>query len=424
MPLVSRDRFARATRAVDAETLAAFVADLSRARGYEVDRPGEGRLRLEPGGRVLAVRPGPVRDVPPAADAVVAPAADRTAGGDVVDADTLYRQLHYAVDRSVARDLLATHLGLDPDREASEEDPVHLGGHPLTGGGLALGLALVATVVLAGALAVAGVAELPGGAGDLSAETPIPTPAATATPPADRNGDAIATGDSSRRTPQQSLENATEQLTAYPPGVDERGLADIDTLIAAHRSVLSNTSFTVTVQYREFEDGRVTGTFVETVRVERPSRYAVSVDSAGTLETTPRAVVGADAFSNENRTWVRLRSTEPYVRSRLSRSRMLGQLARYLRWSLSVENSTLREHSEGGTYRITTDGDPYQGITDASGTAYVTDEGLVTYGRWTYTNVRPETRVEFSIHTTDVGSTTVSRPRWIDTETGNESDGS
>ena len=451
-------------RAADPETVAAFVADLYAARGYDVERRGELLFRLEPGERTLAIRPTDAAAVPGEADAVVTVAAGTAPDPDldVVDADVLAEHLAYAVDRSVARDLLGTHFGIavKPDDPQGRDDPPDDGSvadghlaersagpssHPTADGTrdgrgdtpidprrwrrrrLTVAVALLATLLLVGGLG-GGLLATPsdvGATGDTATTaTPTPSPAATATPPADRNGDAIATGDSSRRTPQQSLENATEQLTAYPPGVDERGLADIDTLIAAHRSVLSNTSFTVTVQYREFEDGRVTGTFVETVRVERPSRYAVSVDSAGTLETTPRAVVGADAFSNENRTWVRLRSTEPYVRSRLSRSRMLGQLARYLRWSLSVENSTLREHSEGGTYRITTDGDPYQGITDASGTAYVTDEGLVTYGRWTYTNVRPETRVEFSIHTTDVGSTTVSRPRWIDTETGNESDGS
>ncbi len=455
-------------READAGTLAAFVADLYAARGHDVER-GEGLVYLEPGGRTLAVRPTDASEVPPEADAVVAVDAGSVGDPDldVVDAHALAEHLAYAVDRSVAQDLLGRHFGVavepDDSHGTIEDRPAADGpaggratdeprsptgegtrsGPESTSPGLgrwrgrrpAVAVVVVATLLVVGGLG-GGLFAAPSDVGatgeDPSTATPTATPATTATASGESNGDAIATGNRpSRETPQHSIGNATEQLTGqYPPGVDEAGLADIDTLIATHRSVLSNTSFTVTVQYREFEDGRVTGTFVETVRVESASRYAVSVDSAGTLRTTPRAVVGAEAFSTGNRTWVRLRSTEPYVRSRFSTSRILGQLARYLRWSLSVENSTLRERPSGvnGTYRITTDGDPYQGITAAAGTAYVTDEGLVTYGRWTYTNVRPETRVEFSIHTSGVGSTTVSRPGWVDTVGGsnateNESDG-
>ena len=127
--------------------------------------------------------------------------------------------------------------------------------------------------------------------------------------------------------------------------------------------------------------------------------------------------------------WVRLHSTEPYVRSRLSTTRFPGQTARYLRWSLSAEDSTLQDRQVAGNrtvYRVTTDGDPYQGVRDAAGTVYVTGDGLIRYGRWTYTSVRPEIRVEFSLRTTNRGSTTVSRPGWVDAdaeqgESGNDS---
>jgi len=415
MPLVSRDRFARATRAVDAETLAAFVADLSRARGYEVDRPGEGRLRLEPGGRVLAVRPGPVRDVPPAADAVVAPAADRTAGGDVVDADTLYRQLHYAVDRSVARDLLATHLGLDPDREASEEDPVHLGGHPLTGSVLALGLALVAAVALAGALAVAGVAELPGNDGDSSVGTPSPTPTGATTTPAMPDAGGM---DASAAPGFQSVDDSKDE--SLPPGVDSEGISDTDELVAAHRARLTDESFTLRVWHREFVGGRLTGVYVETVRVENASAYSVSVSKTGTLRTTPNAVVGADLYVSGGRRHVTDTVVGSYFRSRATPARFRRQVEQYLRWSLSAERTAIAGQATRGNrtvYRLSTEGDPYSLVEGASGTAYVTDGGLVTYGRWTYRQPdRDDVRIEFAVQTADVGTTTVRRPGWVDDE--------
>jgi len=369
MPLVSRDRLAAACREADPAAVTAFVGALYAARGYEVERLDDGLLWLDPGDRTVAVSPAGQAEPPPEADAVVAVDSRIRTGDDteLIDADALHEQLAYGVDRSVAWDLLA--------------------------------------------------ARFDGGS---AVETPVPTATPTATPAGDdRNGEAIAAAATpGAETPQQLDEAASEQLTGQPPpGVDEEGLADIDELIATHRSHLSDTSYTLTVEYRELEDGRVTGVYTETIRVENDSRYSVSVSTEGIIQTSPRAIVGADAFSNERRAWVRLRSTEPYVRSRLSTTRFLGQTARYLRWSLSVEESTLQDRRATGNrtvYRITTDGDPYQGVRNAAGTVYVTDDGLIRYGRWTYTSVRPEIRVEFTLRTTNVGSTTVSRPGWVD----------
>ncbi len=433
----------------DRDALTEFVADLYAARGYEVDRPAEGLLRLRPGGRTLTVRPTDGSPVPPGVDAVVtagATAADEAAEGvDVVDAGTLREHLAYAVDREDARELLGEHFGVQAGHDGpggqggpvgaeSREESTPGGPAPdrstdvPPGGGrgdtpfdprawprnrLRAVVAATGVFLLVGVL-VGGVFVLSpavGGTDDATSPgAPSPTPTETTetpTPSADQNGE----------TPQHSADGSdTGAPDQYPPGVDSGGLADIDALIATHRSVLSNTSFTTTVRYSEFDDGRVTGVYVESVRVESRERYSVSVSSSGNLQTTPRAVVGADAFATENRTWVRLESNEQYIRSQPSQSRILGQLARYLRWSLSVESSTLRGQPsvEGGAYRVTTDGDPYGGIRDASGTVYVTGEGVVTYGRWTYTTVRPETRVEFSVETTGLGTTTAGRPDWPD----------
>jgi len=466
MPLVSRDRFAAACRDADPGTVAAFVADLYAARGYDVERQDDGLLRLHPGSRTLAVQPTDAADVPPDVDAIVTVEAGTVTDPDldVVDADALYEQIAYALDRSVARDLLGRHFGSavgrhgfdrqgEPGDAGPTEDSTPTGmatdqsagetpldernernGHGATSVGprawrrsrLTAVLAVAGMVLLVGVLAAGMPVQSPDiGDSDraVSAETPSPTPAGTPTTSGDRNGAAIATGKSSaERTSQDSLDVAYSRVTGErPPGIGADGLANIDALIATHRSVLSNTSFTVRVQYREFEDGRVTGAFVETVRVESRDRYSVSVAETGTLQTSPRAIVGADAFSNGNRTWVRPGPGEAYVRSRLSTSRMLGQLARYLRWSLSVEESTLHGQptDDSGTYWIRTDGDPYQGIRDASGTVHVTGEGVITYGRWTYATIRPEARVEFSVRTTGVGTTTVSRPGWVEDGTAN-----
>ncbi len=395
MPLVPRDRFARATRSADPETLAAFVADLYRARGYEVHRPADGLLRLEPGGRTLAVRPGCARDVP----------------GDVevVDADTLHRQLHYAVDRSVARDLLATHLGLDPDNERA----IQMGAEQLTGGGLALGLALIAAVALAGALAVAGVAELPGNGGNSPVETPSPTPTGTTTP---STPDAGAM-DASAAPGLQSVDDEVGGQS-LPPGVESEGISDTDELVEAHRARLIDESFTLRVWHREFVDGRLTGVYVETVRVENASAYSASVSKTGTLRTTPQAIVGADLYVTGGRRYVTDTVVGSYFRSRATPARFRRQIEQYLRWSLSAERTAIagRDTTPNRTvYRLATEGDSYSLVDGAAGTAYVTDEGLITYGRWTYRQPnRDDVRVEFAVQTSDVGTTTVRRPGWVE----------
>ena len=435
-------------READPEVVADFVGALFAARGYEVERVDDRLLRLDPGSRTIVVSPEGTQ-LPPEADAVVAadPRSVRTGRDtDVIDADALREQLAYGVDRSVARTLLAAHFGFEAgasyaggsgvdeptvtDTDSAAADTGY-GSPAWQGNRLAIAIAAVAGIVLVG-LAVGGVPAVPADGltarldGPSVAETPVRTPTVTATGTPQsasdgQNGQAIATAATpGAGTAQQSADAAAERLSRqHPPGIDGDGLTNIDRLIATHRSHLSNTSYTMTVEYREFDDGRVTGVYAETIRVENDSRYSVSVSTEGTIQTSPRAIVGADAFSNEQRAWLRLRSTEPYMQSRLSTTRFLGQTARYLRWSLSAEKSTLRDRRAAGNrtvYRVTTDGDPYQGIRDAAGTVYVTGDGLIQYGRWTYTTIRPEVRVEFVIRTTKVGATAVSRPGWVNTD--------
>jgi len=475
MQLVSRDRLAAACRAADRSAVTDMVAALYDARGYEVESPAEGRLTLQPGEEAVAVCPAVPSEVSAETDVLVTVDGGTASTGDdapdVVDTSALHEQLHYAVDRAAARDLLAAHLGIDAvtdgpgstgdtEREGSKDRHSGRdasGGQPAVAGqdreaaqGRWLPAAgavpdtlrvparlrrrgapdrhLLATVAVVAVVtgALLGLVFLPPGSGTrgstgVGSVTETATPAGTATQPAgdDRNGEAIAAARTlATETPARSLTAAVQQPDdRYPPGVDESGLADYERLVAAHRASLAEGSYTLTVQYRESEDGRVTGTYVETIRVESRRRYSVSVSAAGAFETSPRAIVGADAFSDENRTWVRLRSTEPFARSRLSTARVLDQTARYLRWSLSAEESTLGERvrEENRTvYRVTTAGDPYPGIRDANGTVYVTDDGLIRYGQWDYVTASDGTRVEFAVRTSEVGTTRVSRPPWAE----------
>ena len=432
MRLVSRSRLAAVLQETDLCAVTDFIAALYVAQGYTVDRSGDGLLRLEPGNRTVAVRPD--GEPAPAADVVVVPNPPETRSGDgvdVVDAGELHEQLHYAVDRAVARELLSTRLDLEttlPSADAGSRasaDTSPEGRRSGVPGTLSRfpwrrtrqSLVLAAAVGVAVLAVVAGGVPVGDPATDESGPTTTGTP--TAVSEVDSQGEnATATRTPDERSTEQPTETAGGQSTATgPPGVDPEGLANIDRLITAHRSQISDTSYAMTIRYREFEAGQVTGVYVETIRVENKSRYSTSVTTTGSFETSPRVVVGADVFASNGTRRVQIDPTQPFVSGRSSPVRLLGQTARYLRWSLSVESSTLQGRESSGnhtTYRITTDGDPYQGVRNASGTVYVTESGLITYGRWTYTTVGSETRVEFSVQTTDVGSTTVGRPGWVD----------
>lgn len=404
MHLVSRDRLAAAYRGADRSAVTDLVAALYEARGHEVDRPAEGQLVLQPGGHTVAVRPADPSELP--------------ARADVVDVDTLQEQLHYAVDRERARDLLATHLGIDAsgdDAESAGDDP---GAFPagLDGSTLvqpSLVLALVAALALAGALAVGGVATLPGDtAGAEATATPEPATPEPATGP---GTETIHTS-----TPAPWFPSVDEDTPngSLPPGVDSGGVRDVDELVTAHQTALTNTSFTMTLWYREYADGRLRGTYIERIRVESESRYRVAVSTTGRLQTTPQAVAGVELFVTGDRRHVRQVDERFRFRSRATPARFRHQIGQSLQWSLSADRSALLDRTataDGRTYRLGVEGDPYSVVDDASGTVYVTDVGLITYGRWTYS--RPSdggVRVEFAVQTSDVGTTRVRRPGWVD----------
>ncbi len=459
MTLVSRDRLATVCREAEPATVTDFVAALYAARGYAVERPDERSVRLDPGDRTVAVRPVG-GSVPTDADAVVTVGSREPSHTrpdlEILDLETIHEHLHYAVDRTAALDLLATHFGVEVDNRpvgteadvdhddgsagdgdshdrdgwrlagirsagVSHEDTPTVAWWHASGRTITLTLAVAVGVVLLATLAVGGVAEIPlddeSGTAEVSiGSTPAPTP--TPASGTDVTTDASSNTSGSATPSEEYGEHRREAL--LPAGVGTEGIEHVGELVAAHRTGLSGSSFTVTIQYREFVDGRVTGVYVETIRVENESRYRADVSTTGELETTPRAVVGVDLFVDGDRRYVGNGTEGLYFRSRATPSRFRRQVSQYLRWSLSARESQVHRYQlagNGTTYRITTDGDPYTGVEDASGTAYVTAEGLVTYGHWTYTRPgNPDRRIEFSVQTSEVGSTTAGRPGWIDEE--------
>jgi hypothetical protein len=441
MSLVSRDRLAAACQDVDSETLTAFVADLFEAQGFETERVGEGRFRVQPGDRLVAIEQR--EGATPEADVVVAVDSPVTAeGGRVLDAEDIHRQVCYGVDRDVARTLLSTHFGLDPSATTDTEGDPAAGGTAgrVDGSGaetppgipsvrrsspawtrMAVAVCVVSVLLVVGSLAVPmgplaqGISFAgPGGA------TPTPVESVTLTPERveeSRGGGGSSDIDGSEinvdRPPGDGL-----RPDSYPPGVTARGIVDHERFVDAHASLLSNTSYTVRLSYREFVDGRLAGVHTETVRVGNGSRFRVSVSHMGEFRTPPREILGSDVFANGSDAFVRQPDARGISRPVTDADRYLSDLSRYLRWSLSVRESGVRqrETDDGdGSLVVVTGEEDYPGIENASGTVYATSDGLVEYGRWTYRRAsQPNVRVEFAVRTTGVGETTVTRPEWVD----------
>jgi len=247
--------------------LAALVADLWTARGYATTRDGTTVVATRDGEstriRVVAARrwrlTTPEVDTAPV-DVVVAPAGvaldDRTA---VVDAVALAELLAYAVDRDTAVALCNRHLGAPPDA-LSPPLPVRASrraSHLARGRVPVLVLAVVVAAAVVGATAGFGGV----GSSDQTAESDGVAPAAAPSP-----------------TPR-ALPPANDSL---PPGVTDDGIADIDTLAAAHARTVGTRSHTIWFDRYRPENFEPNGT-----RVQRDIDITAA-DGRYLVETTER----------------------------------------------------------------------------------------------------------------------------------------
>ncbi|MFB6297795.1 MAG: hypothetical protein ABEH56_04670 [Salinirussus sp.] len=200
----------------------------------------------------------------------------------------------------------------------------------------------------------------------------------------------------------------------FPAGTGTDGITDERRLVEAHRSILANQSYELTITYRELAEAGTGGLYTERIRVESDSRYRVTTDSIGDLQTVPNEVSGRDWFANGS---VRLERTDSGVRTEPVEpgDPFLEDVARYMRWYLSVRDSSIASvgtRAGEPLYRIVTIGDPYPGVRDATGTAFVTGRGLVLDLRRVHTQESQDVRVVIRMRTDGVGSTNVSRPAW------------
>jgi hypothetical protein len=439
----------RLTHEVDPGTVVEFVAGLLEARGFDVTRRGDRRIAATADGRTVryaVVHPadGPAPGVADVDRVIVV--GDPPAGADDWDAEVvatpvLGRQLAYAVDRDVALGLLATHFGWSPADEPGTEaggtdgaGQSRPGAFGPTDGAVrwrAVALVLLVAGLLAGsAVALSGVGDVPdtgpttadgsiGSTTDGTGESTPPgdgvqtrtdrppdTTAVEGTPASPTAGVRVGRGPGTNR--QASYADA-------PPGIAGPDRIYVHQLAGAFWERLDNRSYRLSLTYRELEDGRTRGSYTETLRVETNARYRVSTSRIGTLEAGPLSIAGTDLYANGTVRYAR-DGTRTVERRTTTYDPFMVNATQYVGWFFSARNSTIDDtRTEGNTttYHVLTSGDPDPRFEDVRGSALVTERGLVTAGRWTYTPAdHPDLRAVFEMRVTDVGSTRVTAPEW------------
>lgn len=424
----------------DPETVTEFAAALYEARGWSIERRGEGRfVATSDAGerRVGVVHPAaapPDRDLLAWADAVVAPDGDtvpRDADVDVLDAAALGRQLAYAIDRSRARGLLGSYFGWSPPDPDLEDDatgsadaaaPAGHGATPLEAvfGRSQVVLAAALVLAVAGGLAVVVTDEL---GAEPTERTEPAAEAGTPTPPSQGIAGVQPTETASPAgTPTPTPDPPPGVADAdLPPGLDPSGEIDRAALVDAHGSVLENASYRLTLTYRETENGRPTGVHTETIRVENETRYSVSVRRRGTLRAPVPAIADTDVYANGS---ARFERTDDGVERGviISYDRYLAGHTRFLTVFLDVRNASVTDYrtADGTTTTyVVTEGNPATLIRDIVGGFDVREDGLITRARWSYGFSRQlagyrNLSGSYELRVTDVGSTAVDRPAWVD----------
>ncbi|MFB6302911.1 MAG: hypothetical protein ABEH78_08650 [Haloferacaceae archaeon] len=274
MGVISRREFALALGSLDRERLAAFVADLWEQQGWETDVEGYHVVAERAGHRQrIRVVAGDDTDLhgnptPPIGnpDLVVdvtgnERTATRKAGATHRSPSDVRDRLLYGVPRNAADRLCRRYCNRPLRREESSSDGV-----PIRG--LASVLAVVAIVVVVGAVVVAG----------------LPAPSST---------------DAGVRWPTQRVGAGTDDPSTtaprsrYPAGLSPAGVTAPSKLAAAHVTTVKNRSYALDVTFdgpaeaRGFEDWEHVRW---SLRIERRDRYRVNATYRRAPDTDPSRV--------------------------------------------------------------------------------------------------------------------------------------
>lgn len=225
-------------------------------------------------------------------------------------------------------------------------------------------------------------------------ETVTPAPVPEEPPPTDRDGE-------------------------LAPGLTDDGVVDAARLVGAHTEALIDTSYTARLSTtRTAPNGTLRERYDRAVRVAAPDRfrYVLTVETPDLERRTDRWRSGERAYEavteNGNTTYRSMdRPSVPTLLSREGLFRLFRLIPSRVTDTRTVDGTT--------TYRIVGGPGDLPPLTNVSYVANVTDRGLITSYRVTYTLDREDDprHVTVEATVTGVGDTTVDRPVWYDEAT-------
>jgi hypothetical protein len=461
----SPETFERALAGLSQPALAAFVADLWAARGWETrvetrdedvhvvcTRADETTRILLPGRRSVGAtlrrivrdrlrrgstdRPGAGADADTgdAVDVVVSPDPDAraesiaaAAGARLYDARSLYDLARYGLDRTAADAVVRRHLGdgitigVGPGR-ASGDNPVARWRRWLTdppARGLRTLVVVVAVVALVGALVVSVGTGFGGdGVETESAGSAFDDGFEMAPGPASAQGDAggFVGVDPEGTGPPPGDGTVTDSPTAQllAPGLTHDGVISAEALARAHATRVDGRSYVWRVTYTERPDD--TTVRARTVhRVRNASVHRVDVETTGALATDPGSLVPRPAYADGDLRYVLSRG-RIVQRPLGSRDHYAGHAERVLsRLLRGTDTAIVDVRERGGTvrYLVSLSGSSEPDRKRYRATAVVTSEGVVPLveAEWVdrASNVTVSVRMTYDF----VDDPTVTRPDWM-----------
>ncbi|MFB6177284.1 MAG: hypothetical protein ABEI99_09115, partial [Halobaculum sp.] len=231
----------------------------------------------------------------------------------------------------------------------------------------------------------------------------------------DSSGDtALDTGPDQVST---AVPSERDEQSVLPPGVASDGSLNPAVVASQTERILSNTSYRFVLTYRERVDGNTTASWREVATVENSTHFASEVSLLGTptktpgyIDRTPQYAEG-DQYAEDGGTTIvenrRVSTEDPF----------LPRILQYVDWFLSVRESRLLgtdQRGEESVVLVGLRGDPWPGVVNTTGYAVISERGVVRAIHRTYHPPgHPEVTISVTVRVTDIGETTVDRPRWL-----------
>lgn len=216
-------------------------------------------------------------------------------------------------------------------------------------------------------------------------------------------------------TPAPVPSESNEQRTGgfLPPGVTENGLLDAEALVDAHRQQLDNQSYQLDVRITSGEERAH-----RLVRVESPTRYYWRDNGSDSSASVTAFADGSQLYIRTNRSGI-----PSYNRGNVS-GRPSTPTTRLIRPFLEVQNVSVTKirvdtqvrYELAGRFDVHPNIESFENYTVR---VLVAPSGLIHSLDVQYTTTASSSgpaNVSYSYQYTAVGSTTVSRPGWVENQ--------